>query len=106
MVERTPANRHQKQQTLLPSRTTYRSLFGWRAGNLFATLADLPGAPRGLSGVTAAVLSVGRTDEELIILGSRTRTRTVEGLFQSDCSSGAPREWQKVRPGLAADNAR
>jgi CDP-diacylglycerol pyrophosphatase len=75
-------------------------------GNLFATLADLPGAPRGLSGVTAAVLSLGRTDEELIVLGSRTRTRTVEGLFQSDCLFGASRDWEKVRPGLAADNAR
>lgn len=56
------------------------------SGNLFASLAEAPGLPRDLSGVTAFLLAADARDEGVYIaLASATRRRTVERLFDADC---------------------
>jgi CDP-diacylglycerol pyrophosphatase len=67
------------------------------SGNLFTSLTQLPGTGGHLSGVTAAVISQNDADEKgvFIVLGSRSRRRTVERLFEKDCSRRA--SWLKDR---------
>jgi CDP-diacylglycerol pyrophosphatase len=68
-------------------------------GNLFAELARLPGEQGDLSGVTAAVIGLDPGGDEggFVVLGSRSRRRTVEGFFQDDCTRRASTEWLKER---------